>query len=207
MILALFVWLAALVADHPGPFTVDRTVMDAFTGLRTSALTAMAKVIAVATDPAVTAGVVVVVALWLLLRSRDRRSALFLACTSAATAVMLEAAKLVVDRPRPPIGMQLVPETNNSFPSGHVTGVVSVLGALALVAVHRGMSRSLVAAVWVTLVGIVVLDRLYLGVHWFSDILGALLLGATILLTAATLGRMVVRRQQRREHLRSNESS
>lgn len=183
--LALFLWLAVTVAGHPGPFGIDVGVLDSFVRVRTSGVTVVAKVIAVLTDPAATAGVVVLVALWLLLRCKDRASAVYLISCSVATAVLLEGAKLAVARPRPPIAMQLMPELNHSFPSGHVTGVVAVFGTVALVAVLRGARRTLVAACWTALVVVVVLDRLYLGVHWFSDIVGAVLLGATILLAAA----------------------
>ncbi|WP_353649040.1 phosphatase PAP2 family protein [Nakamurella sp. A5-74] len=189
---ALFCWLAALVVDHPGPFAADANVMNGFIQIRTGLLTIIAQAIAVGTDPAVTAGVVIAAALWLLMRSKDRMSAAFLVGAAVATAVALEAAKLWVDRPRPPAAMQLMPETNNSFPSGHVTGVVAVFGALAMVAVLRGVRRFLVVTIWSVLVVLVVLDRLYLGVHWSSDIVGALLLGtAVLLLELAVLRRMM----------------
>ncbi|MEJ7649239.1 MAG: phosphatase PAP2 family protein [Nakamurella sp.] len=201
---ALLLWLAVTVAGHPGPLGIDVGVLDGFLRVRTSAVTVAAKVIAVLTDPAATAGVVVAAALWLLLRSKDRAGAVFLICSSVATAVLLEAAKLMVGRPRPPIALQLMPESNNSFPSGHVTGVVAVFGALALVAVVRGVRRSLVVACWATLVVVVVLDRLYLGVHWFSDIVGALLLGTAILLAAAAVAHRVLAPGQPAELLRGN---
>ena len=73
----------------------------------------------------------------------------------------------------------------NSFPSGHMLRTVVVYGLLAFVI--RRLSPSplvrllaLAAAILITVV--VAFDRLYLDVHWESDVVGGLLLGAIALL-------------------------
>ena len=75
----------------------------------------------------------------------------------------------------------------NSFPSGHMVRAVIVYGLLAFV-VRRLSSRPLLRNVAIPFATIVVLlvafDRLYLDVHWESDVLGGLLLGAIALLGA-----------------------
>jgi undecaprenyl-diphosphatase len=73
----------------------------------------------------------------------------------------------------------------NSFPSGHVMRAVIVYGLLAFV-VRRLSPSPLVRALAIPVaVGIIVLvsfDRLYLDVHWESDVVGGVLLGALALL-------------------------
>lgn len=73
----------------------------------------------------------------------------------------------------------------NSFPSGHVLRAVVVYGLLAFVIRRLATSprlRSLASVIAVVIVALVSFDRLYLDVHWESDVIGGLLLGAIALL-------------------------
>jgi membrane-associated phospholipid phosphatase len=68
-----------------------------------------------------------------------------------------------------------------SYPSGHSAGVVVFMGILAYFAWLRcrGIrSRVLIGVSLGAVVGIVGFDRIYLGVHWLSDVLGGWLFGA-----------------------------
>jgi membrane-associated phospholipid phosphatase len=71
-----------------------------------------------------------------------------------------------------------------SFPSGHVTRSMVIYGLVAFVVVRlarRPALRRLALPVALALVVLDVIDRLYLEVHWESDVIGGLLLGATFL--------------------------
>ena len=73
----------------------------------------------------------------------------------------------------------------NSFPSGHVLRAVIVYGLLAFVVRRLATSpriRTLAAVVAIVIIALVSFDRLYLDVHWESDVIGGLLLGAIALL-------------------------
>ena len=73
----------------------------------------------------------------------------------------------------------------NSFPSGHVVRAVVAYGLIAFVVRRLATSPLIRAAaipVAVLLVVLVSFDRLYLDVHWESDVIGGLLLGAIALL-------------------------
>jgi len=75
----------------------------------------------------------------------------------------------------------------NSFPSGHVLRAVIAYGLLAFVIRRLSPSsriRALAVAGAVAVVVLVSLDRLYLDVHWESDVVGGLVLGAIALLAA-----------------------
>lgn len=75
--------------------------------------------------------------------------------------------KGLIERPRPPEEFRLVAEHTASLPSGHATAAV----ALAVVLTVRwGGRRALVVAAWVNAV-VVCATRLYLGVHWATDLL------------------------------------
>jgi len=69
----------------------------------------------------------------------------------------------------------------NSFPSGHVVRAVIAYGLLAFVIQRLApwpLVRTLAIPVATVLILLVAFDRLYLDVHWESDVLGGLLLGA-----------------------------
>lgn len=77
----------------------------------------------------------------------------------------------------------------NSFPSGHLVRAVIAYGLLAFVIrrlAPRRWARVLALAVVVLIVVALAFDRLYLDVHWESDVVGGVLLGA-IGLVAATV--------------------
>ena len=73
----------------------------------------------------------------------------------------------------------------NSFPSGHMMRTVIVYGLLAFV-IYRLLAspraRALAVAGAIIAIVLVAFDRLYLDVHWESDVIGGLLLGAIALL-------------------------
>jgi membrane-associated phospholipid phosphatase len=77
----------------------------------------------------------------------------------------------------------------NSFPSGHMVRTVVAYGLLAFVVRRLATSRTahaLAIPVAIVVIVLMVFDRLYLDVHWESDVIGGLLLGA-IGLVAATV--------------------
>jgi membrane-associated phospholipid phosphatase len=75
----------------------------------------------------------------------------------------------------------------NTYPSGHTLRAVLVYGLLAFV-IYRlappGRRKRLAAPFAAVIIAIVAFDRLYLGVHWTSDVVGGLLLGGLALAAA-----------------------
>jgi membrane-associated phospholipid phosphatase len=75
----------------------------------------------------------------------------------------------------------------NSFPSGHVVRAVVAYGLIAFVVRRLAPSkvvRQLAVPVAVLLIVVESFDRIYMDVHWESDVIGGLLLGAIALLSA-----------------------
>jgi len=106
-------------------------------------------------------------------------------------AVLLHAVvALAVHRPRPDRSSWLSHAAGWAYPSGHTTQAVAGWGIIALVTVAGGRSRHrlpvLVAASVVA--GLVAASRVYLGVHWLTDVLGGITLSGTLLALWAALG-------------------
>lgn len=111
------------------------------------------------------------VAVLAILFFRHRRDdALFFAIAVAGAMILNFGAKLTFGRVRPDLWVSLAPETDYSFPSGHAMGSMAVVAAL--VALTWGTRWrwpvAILGGLFVVLVG---LSRLYLGVHYPSDVL------------------------------------
>lgn len=132
----------------------------------------------------------------LLLLSRRGLEALVLAGCFAGNMVTVVALKWLLQRSRPVPAVPLVPENNPAFPSAHASlSLVVYVFAAYLIAQQLGALRTRLAALCIglgfaLLIGV---SRLYLGVHWLSDVLGGYALGGVwlaLLLTTAELRRI-----------------
>jgi len=97
--------------------------------------------------------------------------------------------KLLIGRARPDFD-RLVTGTGYSFPSGHVMAAVALWGLIPLVVSLYTRKRWLwwlsVAVSGVMILGIAA-SRVYLGVHWFSDVTAGLIVGTFFLLGVETV--------------------
>lgn len=108
---------------------------------------------------------------------KHRRELLFLAASLGGAALMNKLLKLVFQRERPFVH-RLVEETGFSFPSGHAMAAFALYGALAYLLwrhIRPRWGRALLIGVSCFMVLMICVSRIYLGVHYPSDIIGALL--------------------------------
>lgn len=167
------------VVDREGLVGLDGPVLGWLLAHREPVTTGIATVV---TDAGGTVAMAVLAALtgaWLLWRGR-RGSAALVAATAAGAAVLLTVVKAVVGRARPPEAVRLMAETSASFPSGHTLGSTAVIGVVATmlaVSARRVCHRVMIAAAALVEVLAIGVSRLYLGVHWATDVLEGWLLG------------------------------
>jgi membrane-associated phospholipid phosphatase len=118
--------------------------------------------------------------LWIKKRPKD---AIFIIISTLGAEGIGELVKTYVGRVRPNPGLvhQFTKYIrNDSFPSGHVLFYIGLFGYL-LFLVYSAMPKSPLKIVLMILFSILILlvgpSRIYLGAHWFSDVLGAYLIG------------------------------
>jgi len=96
--------------------------------------------------------------------------------------------KVMFSRERPRLFDKVALPTDYSFPSGHSMTAMGIYGviAAALIALYPAARRPVIAAA-VLLIATIGLSRIYLGVHWPSDVLGGLLGGVPPLIVSVHL--------------------
>ena len=117
-----------------------------------------------------------------LLLSGKRGAALFVVVSIAGAALLSSGMKLGFERPRPDLVPHGVEVYTASFPSGHATGAAATyltLGALLARFQSRRRLKVYLLSLAVLLTVLIGLSRLYLGVHWPSDVLAGWTLGAS----------------------------
>lgn len=127
-----------------------------------------------------------------------RRAAIWLLVTLGGATVLVVGLKYAFHRPRPVPFFGHVPHSF-SFPSGHSLFSFCFYGVLAGLLADRAESRLLRVLIWTVATALVLaigLSRIYLGVHYPSDVLAGYLGGGIWVSTMLALDRFWTRRQQ-----------
>ncbi|MDF3299020.1 phosphatase PAP2 family protein [Streptomyces tropicalis] len=171
---AAFAVLSLVVGGRHAPLPLDETLLDWSVGHRPAAAVSAARALT-ATGTGVVPYVLVVLAGLLLGRTPARRAlaaALGAGCLLAGQALRYGVME-VVARPRPPRHDWATHASGWAFPSGHSTTSALAAGLVILaLCLRRPRGRTalcLVVGCWGVLVG---LTRMYLGVHWSTDVAG-----------------------------------
>jgi hypothetical protein len=177
-ILVLLVGIPASLWAQSGLQRLDERILEDLAAGRTEGQTRLWRFVSNANNY-VNAGIPVTVLVDGLIRNDDRtkRNGLYMAASTATTYLLNLAIKQLVRRPRPFItDTRLVPvyrPGEYSFPSGHTSSVFSAMTALS-----RAYPKWYVIApsfLWATGVGY---SRMYLGVHYPTDVTAGAVLGA-----------------------------
>lgn len=160
-------WIAPLDQATAVAAAVHRTAFQSAMAINVTALGSAPVIVLVA----------VVAAAYAVAAGRPR---VVLALAWTPLAFLLDSAiKLLVRHPRPTVAMIALPP-DYSFPSGHAVAASALYITLALLAAgveRRAGPRRLLVASGVLVALLVAWSRVYLGVHYLSDVVGGLLLG------------------------------
>jgi membrane-associated phospholipid phosphatase len=187
---SIFIWLTHDVVTHEGWVRSDPGVMRFIVAHRVAWVTDLMKGVTRLGSVPVLLPVVVALGGYMLVMKRDWRPGVLLVVALAGANAGYDVVKPLVARERPPAPLHLTAVSGLSFPSGHATAAIAVWGAVAVVLSSRRKPR-LKAVVWIaagliaTLVGF---SRLYLGVHWWTDVVGGMGLGGAWLCLLVAIG-------------------
>ncbi len=132
-------------------------------------------------------GLVTLAALAVLIVYRRRRQAIVFAVAAVGAQVLAEAIKNVIGRPRPAFVHQYDLIASSSFPSGHsmmAPAIYFTLAAIVAAGELRPGARILLMAGSGLLVVAIGVSRVYLGVHWPTDVIAGWTLGSAVALAA-----------------------
>ncbi|MFG3074226.1 phosphatase PAP2 family protein [Streptomyces sp. NPDC048225] len=132
------------------------------------------------------------VVVWLWWRRGDRWTAGWLAAACLSGSLLQQVLKAAVDRPRPVWPDPVDSAHYAAFPSGHAMTATFVCGLLVWLLHHYGAGRlwrrAGLAVALLSVAGVGV-TRVWLGVHWASDVVGGWLLGALVVALAVLVHR------------------
>jgi len=187
----------AIVVSASDTLSLDQSILTWVGEHRGSALTSAMRTVTWLGSAAVLYPATLVLALYWWRRDREWRAGAMLAASVAGSTALYNIFKRIIERPRPPAKDALGTYTHWSFPSGHATQCMAFF-AMLLVLLYFASRPGL--RLWAILAAAVVLmvggSRIYLGAHWFTDVLGGYALGGAwvALLTAVGLTTTLVRR-------------
>lgn len=177
--LGLLAAFAALSIAVTAGWTVplDQAMVAAVAGHRTDVLNNLAINVTSLGSAPVVVFIALLVTLYALASGRQR---VVLALFWTPLSFFLDnVLKLVFQHPRPTQAIIAIPDSY-SFPSGHAVAASALYITLALIAAHgerRQRPRRILIWSGVVVAVFVAWSRVYLGVHYFSDVIGGLLLG------------------------------
>lgn len=181
--LLLFVILGYVVKFYPEQLvTLDSSVQTAIRGDLPETLTLIFRGITRLIDlPIVISWAIILIAIFYL--KKWKTESLLVAGNLGLAGILIVSLKHLYQRPRPDI-LHLVEEKGFSFPSGHSLAVTLLIGSLIIILGRRVKNTTIKLALQ-GLLGLylisVLVSRVYLGVHYPSDVLASLCLGLGIL--------------------------
>jgi undecaprenyl-diphosphatase len=198
----LFVLISytVIAVDDPGPTPGDETAGDLVVDIRADWLTDVAKVVTDLGAAPLTLALALVCAIALGIKRRWPEMAVLVAGL-LITFVSVHELKAAVDRPRPDGG--LVAVEGSAFPSGHAAySMIYVwLAVTVVVRLRPGLPRGTAVLLGGLAITVAVgLSRVYLDVHYLSDVSGGWALGASAFALSAAVAMLVgaFRHNQRR---------
>ncbi|MBT7102471.1 phosphatase PAP2 family protein [archaeon] len=157
--------------------TIDTATNALMQQIQNPFLTSISKLIAFITDPIVLLIAALIIASYLYTKKQNKKATIF-ASAIIITAILIKLSKAIFQRARP--ANALVQELTQSFPSGHATMAVIFFGLVAYMFARKKYKPATVITTLIIL--IIAFTRIYLNVHWLTDIIAGLALGTAILI-------------------------
>ena len=194
----VFARLLDFVKDSGSDVTpFDRDILYWMRAHRAPGLTSAATFLAHTGSPPVIVGIAAGAALLGLAWRKVRGAAWTLPIAVIGAGLIIQGVKLIVKRPRPSFFTPLLHEAGFSFPSGHSLIAMVVYGLLGYFVLHlfkNHLARLIVRVVTVLVVFSIGVSRVYVGVHYPTDVLAGWTAGIPWLIACLALHEVLARR-------------
>ncbi|MGX9938186.1 phosphatase PAP2 family protein [Advenella kashmirensis] len=182
---ALFLLILINVRIDGRLFAVDQSIYRQLQLWRTSWLDDILITVTQLGDTLMVTVITGVITLWLLIRKSWRTAGYWL-LTIIGSAIINTSIKAAIVRTRPG-DMMYSGWSAYSFPSGHTTSNIVLYGLLCILiypCIEKRAARILTVFCAMGFALLIAASRIYLGAHWFSDVLGGILVSTLILCVA-----------------------
>jgi undecaprenyl-diphosphatase len=171
--------------------TTDRTVAHWLVDRRTPLGDELAHTGALLAETLIKVVATAVITVLLLVVLRSWREPFLVACALILEAAVFISVTVLVGRPRPDVSHLDDVSVGTSFPSGHVAAAAAyaAIGIVVIEHTRRRWIRIVTVAAVIAVPIIVALSRMYQGVHYLTDAVGGLLLGAACVLVVHRIAR------------------
>lgn len=165
---------------------MDQTVELAVHSLDTPVLDVVMRAFTFLGSPVAVIPIALGVIAWAVKR-KETRAAVALVVVLVMTEVLNVMLKRTFERPRPTLFQEIEALHSYSFPSGHAMAAAAIYGMMGVVAsrLTTRRERALLVVGLPVLIAMIGISRVYLGVHWPSDVLAGFAAGAFVVLAGA----------------------
>ncbi len=178
LIVLFIIWTFLIITNNISWF--DNTIYNFIISFKSSTLTSIMKMITVLANPLT---IIIFCLLFLIpLIWQEKRGLYIILLTIVSTLINL-IVKNIIQRNRPLI-LRLIEETGFSFPSGHAMGSICFYGGIIYLIKNSEMNKNIKLLIMMLLSFVILsigISRIYLGVHYASDIVGGFILGFIVL--------------------------
>ena len=177
----------------------DDTIISVVQGIETPQLTTIMKFFTMIGNGIPIAIITIVVMIILYIFLGHRKELIFLVCVVIGSALLNTSLKLIFKRARPDIN-RIAEAHGYSFPSGHSMAAFTLYGVLAFLVwkhVPTAVGRVTIIILSSLFIAFIGISRIYLGVHYPSDILGGYLMSACWLTVSIWLYQRYLERSKR----------
>ena len=165
----------------------DLKIISCIQSLKNEYLTVFYKMITIIADTYQSAIITILIVAFLYIK-KHYREAFFLAITMSACGIAMPLLKNIFSRERPDF-YRLIEISGYSFPSGHTTSATTMYLTLAIVVLSIMNKLNKYFIFSIAVIGIVIIgsSRIYLGVHYPTDVMAGICLGISIVSTVYVL--------------------
>lgn len=168
---------------------IDVMTMEFMRSIENLPLTILSKLIEYTFDPIPLLIIGLLVSIFFYFKT-SKKKGVWLASTMIITGILIKVLKEIIQRTRPVDA--LVSATSSSMPSGHATMAVVFFGLMAYLFTRKNNKIERIITPLIIIL-VISFTRVYLRVHWLTDVLAGLVIGGIILTTSILVHRRFIK--------------